>query len=97
MLIRRPPDIPVSEITDESLFWNRRDFIKVAGLGAAAVGGLLPSGLRLHRRSADEKLTPWEDVTGYNNYYEFGTGKDDPAATPAASRPGHGKWRLSER
>ena len=25
-----------------------------------------------------DKLTPWEDVTGYNNYYEFGTGKDDP-------------------
>ena len=43
MLIRRPSDIPASEITDESLFWNRRDFLKAAGLGAAAVGGLLPS------------------------------------------------------
>jgi methionine sulfoxide reductase catalytic subunit len=79
MLIRRPPDIPVSEITDESLFWNRRDFLKAAGLGAAAVGGLLPAGRLLSWRG-DEKLTPWEDVTGYNNYYEFGTGKDDPAA-----------------
>jgi sulfoxide reductase catalytic subunit YedY len=27
----------------------------------------------------DDKLTPWEDVTGYNNYYEFGTDKGDPA------------------
>jgi methionine sulfoxide reductase catalytic subunit len=80
MLIRRPPDIPVSEITDESLFWNRRDFLKAAGLGAAAVGGLLPAGRLLSRPSGDEKLTPFEDVTGYNNYYEFGTGKDDPAA-----------------
>lgn len=80
MLIRRPPDIPFSEITDESLFWNRREFLKAAGLGAAAVGGLLPSGHLLSRRSGDEKLTPWEDVTGYNNFYEFGTGKDDPAA-----------------
>ncbi|HKH84685.1 MAG TPA: protein-methionine-sulfoxide reductase catalytic subunit MsrP [Gemmatimonadales bacterium] len=80
MLIRRPPDIPVSEITDESLFWNRRDFLKAAGLGAAAVGGLLPAGRLLSSPSGDEKLTPWEDVTGYNNYYEFGTGKDDPAA-----------------
>ena len=80
MLIRRPPDIPVSEITDESLFWNRRDFLKAAGLGAAAVGGLLPAGHLLSRRYSDEKLTPWEDVTGYNNFYEFGTGKDDPAA-----------------
>jgi len=80
MLIRRPPDIPVSEITDESLFWHRRDFLKAAGLGAAAVGGLLPAGRLLSWPSGDEKLTPWEDVTGYNNYYEFGTGKDDPAA-----------------
>ena len=42
MLIRRPPDLPSSEITDESLYWNRREFIKAAGLGAAAVGGLVP-------------------------------------------------------
>jgi hypothetical protein len=41
MLIRRPSDIPSSEITDESLFWNLRSFIKAAGLGAAAVT-LLP-------------------------------------------------------
>jgi hypothetical protein len=27
MLIRRPPDIPISEITDESLYWNRREFL----------------------------------------------------------------------
>jgi hypothetical protein len=33
MLIRRPSDIPSSKITDESLFWNRRSFIKAAGLG----------------------------------------------------------------
>jgi methionine sulfoxide reductase catalytic subunit len=79
MLIRRPPDISASEITDEPLFWKRRDFIKAAGLGAAAVGGLLP--LRRTRPSLadDDKLTPWEDVTGYNNYYEFGTDKDDPS------------------
>jgi len=36
--------------------------------------------------ATEDKLTPGEDVTGYNNYYEFGTGKDDPArATPAPS------------
>jgi len=89
MLINRPPDIPSSEITDESLFWNRRAFLKAAGLGAAAVGGLLP--FRGHRFGlSEDKLTPWEDVTGYNNYYEFGTGKDDPArnATRFRSRAG---------
>jgi sulfoxide reductase catalytic subunit YedY len=85
MLIRRPPDIPVSEITDEALFWNRREFLKAAGFGAAAVGGLFPLpacryGGDEERLSDgdDEKLTPYEDVTGYNNYYEFGTDKGDP-------------------
>ncbi len=86
MLIRRPPDIPASEITDESLFWNRRDFLKAAGLGAAAVGGLLPSRALLRGPLGDDKLTPWEDITGYNNYYEFGTGKDDPARNAGSLR-----------
>ncbi|MBA3759146.1 MAG: twin-arginine translocation signal domain-containing protein [Gemmatimonadales bacterium] len=86
MLINRPPDIPSSEITEESLFWNRRSFLKAAGLGAAAVGGLLPLRGRQLLGATEDKLTPGEDVTGYNNYYEFGTGKDDPArATPAPS------------
>jgi sulfoxide reductase catalytic subunit YedY len=85
MLIRRPPDIPDSEITDESLYWNRREFLKAAGAGMAAVGGLIPLGNSLTNgdwRPAsvrDDKLTPYEDITGYNNYYEFGTGKDDPS------------------
>jgi methionine sulfoxide reductase catalytic subunit len=92
MLINRPPDIPSYEITDESLFWNRRAFLKAAGLGAAAIGGVLPfRGSRLFT-SDEDKLTPWEDVTGYNNYYEFGTGKDDPArnATRFRTRP----WKV---
>jgi len=63
MLISRPPDIPGSEITNESLFWNRRDFLKAAGLGAAVGGGLLPFGRRGLFGSDEEKLTPWEDVT----------------------------------
>jgi methionine sulfoxide reductase catalytic subunit len=78
MLIRRPPDIPSSEITEESLFWNRREFLQAAGLGAAAISGVLPLGQRLRSGSRDDKLTPYEDVTGYNNYYEFGTDKGDP-------------------
>ncbi len=86
MLIRRPLDIPSSEITDEALYWNRREFLQAAGIGMAAVGGLLPGsnplatghwGLATGR---DDKLTPYEDITGYNNYYEFGTDKGDPKA-----------------
>jgi sulfoxide reductase catalytic subunit YedY len=92
MLIRRAADLPSSEITDESLYWNRRDFLKAAGLGMAAVGGLIPTPTRGLGRHDDEKLTPYEDVTGYNNYYEFGTGKDDPSrnATHFRTRP----WKV---
>jgi methionine sulfoxide reductase catalytic subunit len=92
MLIRRPADIPSSEITDESLFWNRREFLQTAGIGLAAAGGLIPMAVRARLGRDDDKLTPYEDVTGYNNYYEFGTDKGDPAqhATHFRSRP----WKV---
>ena len=67
MLINRPPDIPSSEITDESLFWNRRDSLKAAGMGAVAAGGLLPFRGRGLFGPDEDKPTPWEDVPGYNN------------------------------
>jgi sulfoxide reductase catalytic subunit YedY len=79
MLIRRPPSLPTSEITDERLYWSRREFIRAAGAGA--VGAALPLERlpALGAGSDEDKLTPWEDVTGYNNFYEFGTDKSDPA------------------
>jgi sulfoxide reductase catalytic subunit YedY len=86
MLIRRPADIRSSEITDESLFWSRREWLTAAGLG---VSSLLP-GLRGPRAWAaqdDLKPNPWDDVTGYNNFYEFGTGKEDPKANAGTLRP----------
>lgn len=86
MLFRRPLDLPSSEITDESLFWNRRDFLEAAGIGAAAVSGFLSCPSRLSSNRGDDRLTPYEDVTGYNNYYEFGTGKDDPSQNAARLR-----------
>jgi sulfoxide reductase catalytic subunit YedY len=91
MLIRRPPYIPTREITDESLFWNRREFLKAAGIGVAATT-ILPRIPRSVFRADDDKLTPYEDVTGYNNFYEFGTDKGDPAqnATRFKTRP----WKV---
>jgi sulfoxide reductase catalytic subunit YedY len=90
MLIRRAPTVKLSEITDEPLYWRRRDFIRTAGTGAALT--LLPFDrlpARLLSRRDEDKLTPWEDVTGYNNFYEFGTDKSDPAryATRFRTRP----------
>jgi methionine sulfoxide reductase catalytic subunit len=97
MLIRRPPDIRSREITDERLYWNRREFIaSVAALsGLVAPSIFRPSTLdprltapdsRLTTRD-DDKLTPYKDVTSYNNYYEFGTGKDEPAMYAREFRP----------
>jgi methionine sulfoxide reductase catalytic subunit len=91
MLIRKPADIPSSEITDEKVFRNRRQFMTAAGLASlASVAGLTgcgspPVSAATRQISpdgpfdTDEPLTPEAAVTGYNNFYEFGTGKPDPA------------------
>jgi len=91
MLIRRPPDLRTADITDERLYWNRREFLRAAGLGAAgvgaALGGVLPPAALARGAGADEdELTPYEDITRYNNYYEFGTDKEDPARHAAGLR-----------
>jgi sulfoxide reductase catalytic subunit YedY len=102
MLIRRPPDIRPSEITDESIYLNRRQFLKLAGLtiGGITLGTAGPSaaaeraaqeraleGVVASPYSTDEPPNSWEDVTTYNNFYEFGTGKEDPARNARDFRP----------
>jgi sulfoxide reductase catalytic subunit YedY len=98
MIIKSPSDIPSSEITPESVYKSRRNFIgQSAGLAMMAA---LPStataankgheehlwlqvklkGLTKTPYGANEKLTPRKDIIAYNNFYEFGTSKDDPAA-----------------
>ncbi len=57
-----------SEVTPKSVYWNRRQFLA----GALAVP--LKS-----RFSTTEKPTSFKDITTYNNFYEFGTGKEQPA------------------
>ena len=77
MLIRRPDDIPSSEITPESTYLSRRNFVGTAG--ALALGALVtPPSLRASSMLQDDKVTSEEDATTYNNYYEFGTDKDEP-------------------
>lgn len=75
-----------AEITAPELYYRRRDFMKLAA-GATALtlaSGLASAGEKLAAArnkdyAAGDKLTPQEDATHYNNFYEFGTGKEDPA------------------
>jgi sulfoxide reductase catalytic subunit YedY len=77
MLIRRPDDIASSEITPESVYLDRRRFMGSLAAGAAA--SLVPGSLAAAEGAQQEELTPYEDVTTYNNFYEFGTDKSDPS------------------
>jgi sulfoxide reductase catalytic subunit YedY len=78
MLIRKPSDIPSSEITPESVYVNRRNFI--ASVAAGAVAAVVPGEVSAGQAGgqAQDRLNSWEDITTYNNFYEFGTGKGDP-------------------
>ncbi len=79
MLIRRPADIASSEITAESVYLDRRRFLGAAAGAVALAACTRDEGAAQTPASAQEELTPYEAVTTYNNFYEFGTGKDDPA------------------
>src|SRR5687767_1319814 len=89
---------PAREITPERLYQQRRQFLAGAtalGLGVTSVEAhagtaktpeltnLKPSPLS----TKGETPTPWDDATSYNNFYEFGTGKADPAANAHSLKP----------
>jgi len=85
MLIRRASEIQSSEITDRSVYLRRREFM----LGAAALGIASVAPVRTEAAtlaavksplSTDEPLTQLKAITNYNNFYEFGVEKEDPAA-----------------
>ena len=90
MLIRRPPDLRASEITDERLYLDRRSFLGgLLGAGVALTAGdrrALAQAAGLDISPKDDKPTPYDVVTTYNNYYEFGTDKADPAERAGALR-----------
>src|SRR5215472_4558209 len=92
MLIKRAPDIRASEITSKELALSRQELVlsrrklltSVPLVGATIFRGRALAGARLTnvKESAfntTEKVTPYQDVTHYNNYYEFGTSKNAPA------------------
>ena len=101
MLIKKPDPIKPSEITSHSDYLKRREFLKsglyaFAGMALPSLGsamvqapgkqpvitGLVDGGYRV-----DEELTSYESITTYNNYYEFGTGKSDPAVLAKGFEP----------
>ncbi|MCB1684924.1 MAG: protein-methionine-sulfoxide reductase catalytic subunit MsrP [Pseudomonadales bacterium] len=81
MLIGKRTDIPSHEITPEAVFWSRRRFMHgvAAGSALAAAGAPAFAAVTADGRNTDEALTPEAIVTGYNNFYEFGMDKSDPA------------------
>ena len=66
-----------SEITPEKIYNKRRSFIKSMGYGLSALTlGSVPL-IKANANNLNEP-TSYKDITTYNNYYEFGTGKGDP-------------------
>ncbi|MEN3029994.1 protein-methionine-sulfoxide reductase catalytic subunit MsrP [Chromobacterium amazonense] len=82
MLIRKPADHLPSDITSESVYFNRRAFMLGAAgllLSAETLAGLNAKKSPLSQLAANDKPNSLKDITSYNNFYEFGTDKSDPA------------------
>ena len=92
MLIRRAPDILPSEITPESIYLNRRKLMVGAGSilaasalapGRARAADYEPHDLANIAKTpyavGDEKINTYKEITTYNNFYEYGTDKEDPS------------------
>ena len=88
---REIPRIAANEITEESVYLDRRRFLRLAGIGlaGAALAGRAGAeefdagmaeipGLKRVDYAGGLELTSYKDVATYNNYYEFGTAKEDP-------------------
>ena len=108
MLIRKPSDIPSSEITSAESYneyLSRRRFLRNAIAGTAAAGAAITGADRLADvfspgtdaladtklqtvksplTTTGEQLTSLQDITHYNNYYEFGVQKNEPAENAGA-------------
>ncbi|QIE41166.1 protein-methionine-sulfoxide reductase catalytic subunit MsrP [Meridianimarinicoccus aquatilis] len=74
----KTPKLSWADVTPESVFVNRRQIL--AGMGALSLGGIAGRGVA----QGDLEPNSYEDITSYNNFYEFGTGKEDPARYASA-------------
>jgi len=93
--VKTSADIASSEITPESVYNNRREFMKIGAAGLAGAAAMAFPGARTLAAQANPYAAPrnpkfvadptadppnkFEEIAGWNNFYEFGTGKTDPA------------------
>jgi sulfoxide reductase catalytic subunit YedY len=92
---KRPSELPYSAVTPEAIYRSRRDFLRTAlagsvglaaggAFGASASPGALGAQAALQATRNPKYVVPdkpnsFDDITNYNNFYEFGLEKDDPA------------------
>jgi sulfoxide reductase catalytic subunit YedY len=103
MIFRKAPDLRYSDVTPKALYLRRREFIQAAsGAAVAAAAALAPPDARAQKPAAHgaklanvkkstysttEKQNSWDDVTTYNNFYEFGAEKEEPAINAPKFNP----------
>jgi sulfoxide reductase catalytic subunit YedY len=102
MLIRKAPDLGWADVTPKERYVRRREFIRAAAVPlvagavgwvgsaseAEAQGGLAKLTFKKSPLSTTgEQLTPYADLTTYNNFFEFGTDKDSPSRLAKSLRP----------
>ncbi len=90
MLIKQAPDIQPSEITAEAVYRERRRFLGGAAALAALAVTPAQAALPPYKKNAyggGETANTWDEITHYNNFYEFGTDKTDPAKYAHSLKP----------
>lgn len=83
MIYIRQPDLGENEVTPEGMYLSRRALLLTAGSAAFSPW------LEAHAANAggQEKPNSWQDITTYNNFYEFGTDKFEPSANAHSLKP----------
>ena len=98
MLIRKAPDVLSSEITPKRLYCDRRQILRLLGMATASVvarsvyaetapGRGRPLHVTSRMVTTTDGITPYDAVTQYNNFYEFGIDKNDPARKAGVFKP----------
>jgi len=95
ILIKKPTGIQASEITPRSVYLDRRKFMQRSLAASLLLGAnaVLPAwakpweNLAKSRFNASDKVNTLEEITHYNNFYEFGTSKSDPAQNAGSFNP----------